>query len=117
MGNIGRNIVALLAGLLGSGVCVAALEAMGHRAVSGRGVFVVAVIGLAVGAIVGGALSVRISGLAAFAWIVAAMLGALALVNVLSFPHPIWFVPAAAAALAAGAWLAVRMAARPEAAR
>ena len=110
----GRNALALLAGLVGSGLCVAALEAIGHQAFSGDGVFVAAVIGLALGAMVGGALAVRISGLAAFGWIVAALLGALSLANVLSFKHPSWFVPAAAIALVLGGWLATRMAPRPK---
>ncbi len=114
MQNLGRNALALLAGLVGSGLCTAALEAVGHQAFTGEAVFVVAVVGLAIGAIVGGGLSVRISGLAIFGWIIAGLLAALSLVNVFSFPHPFWFVPAAAVALLVGGWVSSRMALRPQ---
>lgn len=108
-----RNGLAVLAGLVAASACVAGIEAAGHAFPSRDAVFGAAAGGLGLGALVGGAIASRISRSSAPAWIVAALLGALSLVNVLSFPHPGWFVPAAAALLLLGAWVAVRTAARP----
>jgi hypothetical protein len=113
--SLGRNALALLAGVIGAALLIALVETLGHQVFSGDAMFVVALAGLALGALVGGALSVRISASPVLAWIVAGLLGALSLVNVFSFDHPAWFVPAAAVALVAGAWIASRTAPRPKA--
>lgn len=107
-----RMLGAGVAGLIAASLCIAGVEAIAHRAGSGELLFAAAAAGLGVGAAIGGALAVRIGGRPVLAWIIALLLALLALINVYAFPHPVWFVPAAAAALALGAWIATRAAPR-----
>ena len=101
---VGRNVLAGLGGIIAAGVTVALVEAIGHAAVAGEGVFGVAVGGYALGALVGTAIAQMIADrrTAVAAPVVLAML---ATVNLLSFPHPSWFAPAAVAALTLGWWI------------
>lgn len=103
-----RLILALIAGIFAAGLCVALIEMLAHRIVTGQAVFIVAAFGLGIAAFVGGSIATRISKVSQFAWVIAAVLALLSLVNVVSFSHPIWFVPVAAIALALGAFSAIR---------
>jgi len=111
----GRNGLAMLAGLLMASLtasaCIAGVEAAAHAALPPDALFAAAARGLGAGALVGGAVASRVGRSPAPAWTLAGLLGALSLVNVLSFPHPVWFMPAAALTLLLGAWMAVRVAA------
>jgi len=89
---------------------MALLEALAHRMLTGEQVFAAATGALFLGALVGGSVAVRLAGAALYGWIVAAALALLSAINVLSFPHPAWFVPAAAVAVAVGGWLVTRTA-------
>ena len=106
-----RDWIAPVAGIAAAGLCLIIVEAGAHAALSGDAVFISAAAGLALGALVGGALAIWIGRRAIQAWIVAGALAILSLVNVFSFPHPNWFVAAAGVALASGAWLATKIAA------
>jgi hypothetical protein len=105
-----RKALAVLAGVVASGCLIALAEMLAHGRTSGDGPFIGAVIGYALGAIVGtGVASMIASG--PVARLVPLLLGVLALINVLSFPHPMWFIPASAFALIAGWVLGGRIAA------
>jgi len=110
-----RKTLALVGGMLAATACVAGVEAAGHALLSPGYAFGAAVAALGLGALIGGSVAARVAGTPAFGWIVAAVLAALSLVNVLSFAHPYWFVPAGAAALALGGWAASRATLRAEA--
>ena len=110
----GRPVLALLVGVTGAAICVAALEMLGHRLVDGEAGFAAAVAALGAGALVGGAISVRIGHRGRLAWVVAVVLAAMALWNILSFRHPAWFMPVATLTIIAGAWIATRAAPRQE---
>lgn len=110
-----RNALALGGGLLAAAACVAGTEMVGHALLSPDSAFGATVSALGLGTLIGGSIAVRVAGAPAFAWIIAAVLAALSLVNVLSFAHPYWFVPAVAAALALGGWAASRAASKAEA--
>jgi Kef-type K+ transport system membrane component KefB len=86
-----------------------AVEAIGHALLTGDAVFMAAIGALALGAFLGGWIASWIAGNRLFAWGVAAILMLLSIVNIASFPHPLWFAPAAAAAIVLGAWLAGRL--------
>ncbi len=107
-----RNALALVGGMLAAAACVAGAEMVGHALLSPDAAFVAPVAALGLGTLIGGSIAVRVAGAPTFAWIIAAVLAALSLVNLLSFAHPYWFVPAAAAALALGGWAASRTASR-----
>lgn len=99
-----KRTLAILAGVAAAGLCVAGVEALAHAALQGQGVFAAAVAGYGLGALVGSALAARI-GDRLCAGIVTLVLAGLALVNLLAFPHPLWFAPVAVLALALG-WAA-----------
>lgn len=103
-----RRILAVLAGVLAAGGVIALIEMLVHQQLTGDGRFLGAVIGYGAGALVGTVIAGVIAS-ASVARLIPVMLAGLALINLLSFPHPLWFVPAAAASLLAGwfagAWL------------
>lgn len=105
-----RRVVAVIAGVILASLCIALLETLAHRILAGEPVFVAATGALFVAALVGGSVAVRLARVAICGWVVVVALALLSTINVLSFPHPAWFVPAAAIALAAGGWLATRTA-------
>jgi hypothetical protein len=109
-----RGLIAVIAGIVSAGLCIALIEALAHRMVAGEPVFTAAIGALFAGALVGGSVAVRLAGVARYGWMVAAALALLSAINALSFPHPTWFVPVAAVALAVGGWLATRTAPRLE---
>lgn len=112
-----RKLVGVVAGIVLAGLCIALVEAFAHRMVAGNPAFASAVGALFAGTLIGGMVAARLAGASLYAWVVAAALALLSAINVLSFPHPAWFVPAAVLALAAGGWLAARTAPGREAAR
>ena len=96
-----KRTFAILAGVAAAGVCVAAVEAMGHATLQGQGVFAAAVAGYGLAALIGSAAAVRI-GDRVCAGIVTLVLAMLAVVNLFAFPHPLWFAPVAVLTLALG---------------
>lgn len=107
----GRRILAVLAGVISAGVTVALVEGIGHAAVTGEAVFGVAVGGYALGALVGTVVAQIIADRRT-AVAVPLALAVLAAVNLFSFPHPLWFIPAAAVSLALGWWIGSSLYAR-----
>lgn len=100
----GRNILAVLGGVIAASLIIAATEAVGHDSLQGNARFGAAIFGYGLGALAGTATAKRIvSSRAPVA--VPVILAGLAAINLFSFPHPKWFAPAAVAALALG-WLA-----------
>ena len=83
---------------------VAAVEAAAHRFAGGEATFAFVIAGYLLGAVIGTFIAKRIAGPRS-ATAVPLLLGMLAAVNLFSFPHPVWFAPAAIAALFAG-WVA-----------
>lgn len=100
----GRTALGAVAGVVTAGVVIAAVEGATHARWTGDGPFVGAVLGYGLGAAVGTAVAGRIGGRTAGV-VVPVALAVLALVNVFSFAHPLWFVPAAGVALGVG-WVA-----------
>lgn len=107
-----RTGLAIVAGIVVASLCVMGVEAAGHAALSGEGAFAAAVAGLGLGAFAGGMVAARIGRSTTPAWVVGLLLGVLSLINVFSFSHPMWFVPAAAFALGLATALAARMSPR-----
>lgn len=105
-----RLAASVLLGLFLAGAAIAGLEALIHQTLTGEAIFGGAAAALGIAAAIGGAVAVLLGRTPFGAWLVAGGLGALSLVNMSSFPHPVWFAPAAAAALIAGAWIATRVA-------
>lgn len=99
----------LLLGVFAGGGCIALVELLGHSIFQGKIVFVFAVLGLGFAAFIGGVVSAWISKWSRLPWVIAIILAGLSLMNVLSFKHPVWFVPVAFALIALGAWLASRL--------
>lgn len=96
-----KRTLAILTGVAAAGVCVAAVEAMGHAALQGQGVFAAAVAGYGLAALIGSVIAARI-GDRVCAAIVTLVLAILAVVNLFAFPHPAWFAPVAVLTLALG---------------
>lgn len=103
-----RKILGVLAGTVVAGVTVALVEMVGHARLAGDAVFGVVVIGYGLGALAGTIVATRIAD-RRVAKAVPLILAALAAINLFSFPHPIWFAPAAIAALALGWFLGGRI--------
>ncbi|MFK7955585.1 MAG: hypothetical protein AB8B96_05780 [Lysobacterales bacterium] len=104
-----ENVLALIAGVLAGGATVAAVEALGHGWLQGQAQFVVASVGLGVATLMGGSVSAWISKAAIIPLLVAAVLTCLMVVNVFSFPHPVWFLPAALMSIGAGSAVVWRL--------
>lgn len=100
---VGRTILAVVGGVIAAGGTIALVEVVGHAVVSDAAVFGVAVLGYGVGAVVGALVTTLIAGRRA-AIAIPVILAVLAATNLFSFPHPAWFAPAAAGALALGWW-------------
>lgn len=100
---VGRKIIGVVAGILCAGVVIALVESVGHAIGRGAAVFGFAAGGYGLGAAVGTAVATVIAG-ARVAVAVPLVLAVLAAINLFAMPHPMWFVPAAVVALAAGWW-------------
>ena len=107
-----RKVLAVGGGVLLAGLCIASIEGLAHRVTAGEPVFAAALSALFAGALLGGGFAVGLTRSALCGWIVVAALGLLSAANVASFPHPAWYVPAAAVVLLTGGWLATRFSAR-----
>lgn len=106
-----RKGAAILAGVIAGGCCIALIEGIGHKILSGEGAFVAAAAGLGAGAFAGSLVATWLArGGRMPAAAVAALLAGLSAANILSFEHPSWFIPAALAALAIGGWAGWRTA-------
>lgn len=101
-----RNGLAVVAGVMAAGCVIALTEMLSHALSADAGPFIGAIVGYGLGAMLGTAVAGTIAW-GPVAGLVPALLGVLALINVLSFKHPIWFTPAAALALIVG-WLVGR---------
>ncbi|WP_285713738.1 hypothetical protein [Erythrobacter oryzae] len=106
-----RKIGGVVGGVLATGLVIAGVETAGHSIASGEAVFALAVAGYGLGALAGSAVCAALAG-RSLSIAVPLVLGVLALINLFAFPHPVWFVPAAAIALASGWWLGARLAER-----
>lgn len=84
-------------------VVIALVEIVAHAFVDGERTFGGAIVRYGMGALAGSTVARRIGGRRASVT-VPLLLGVLAGVNVMSFPHPGWFVPTAMIALGSG-WL------------
>lgn len=101
-----RSALGLLAGIVVAGLVVAVIEAAGHALLTGDAVFGTVLLAYALGAAAGSSVAFVVIRRKR-AWVPAAiclLLAALALQNVTAFPHPVWFAPAAAAAIVLGGW-------------
>lgn len=107
-----RPLLAFLAGLVAAGLTIAVVEAVAHGAVSGEALFGAVAAGYGLGALVGGVVANRLSPARWPGIVVTLALAALALLNLVTIAHPVWFVPVAALALAAGHLAAGRLARR-----
>lgn len=105
---IGRRVLGILAGVLAAGLVVALAEAVGHAAATEPMVFGVVVIGYGLGSLAGTVTTVAIADRRT-AIAVPLILAVLAAINLFSFPHPLWFAPVAAAALALGWWVGAHL--------
>jgi hypothetical protein len=106
-----RKISAVAVGVVVAGGVIALTESAAHGRLGGEGPFIGAVIGYGLGAAAGTVVAAKIAS-AGMARLVPVLLALLALINLFAFPHPIWFVPAAAAALAAGCYIGLWLAGR-----
>jgi len=104
-----KTILALLAGTFAGGGTIALVEMIGHKAAEGETLFGIAAAGLGIAAFVGGAISNLIDKTNILPWVIAAILAALSVMNVMSFKHPGWFIPVGFALLALGAWLSIQV--------
>ncbi|MBB3032925.1 hypothetical protein [Alteriqipengyuania lutimaris] len=95
-------------GVFGSGLAIMLLEKTVHSRLEGTTMFVAVVVIYAVAAVLGAVLSGWIGGTWA-AVAVGVLLAALAAMNTFAMPHPIWFIPASALAIAAGCWIGLRL--------
>jgi hypothetical protein len=107
-----RKVGAVVAGVVVAGVVIGLAETTAHGALSGDGVFAAVCVAQGLGAAVGGGLAAKLGGSGALGWVVAAVLLGLSLMNVFSFAHPAWFVPAVVVALGAGARLGIALGTR-----
>jgi len=104
-----RTTLGIVAGVLAAGASVAVIETFAHTIVSGQSVFILAAIGLGLAAFIGGIIAAFIAKVGTAAWVIAAILALLSIVNIVSFPHPIWFAPVAGLCLVIGAWASTRL--------
>lgn len=110
-----RTVGAAILGVLVGGLAIAGIEVIIHQGLKGESVFGAAAVALGIAAAIGGALAARLGRSALSAWMVVGGLGALSLVNVFSFSHPVWFTPAAAASLLVAGWVSSQVARRTSA--
>lgn len=134
---MGRNIAAVIAGVIVGGGIIFLAEMVGasfyplpagvdmgdpeqaRATVAARpaGAMVMVLLGWCLGALGGGALAARLARHAPdrHALVVGAILLALAVLNMVMLPHPLWMWPAAIVGVPASAWLGARLATRPAA--
>lgn len=105
-----RIVGAAILGVFFGGLAIAGMESIIHSTLKGESAFAPAILALGLAAVVGGAPAAWLGRSGVSAWLVAGGLGALSLVNVFSFPHPVWFTPAAGVSLLLGGWVASRVA-------
>jgi len=105
-----RYVLGVATGTLAAGASVAVVEAAAHALLSGGPMFAAAAAAIGLGAFVGTLVANRISGRRGAGVAVIALLAILSLMNILSFAHPAWFVPAGLAMLAAGGWAGASLA-------
>ncbi len=98
----------ILAGVFAGGLSLGLIEMAGHQIATGDAKFAIAAVGLGVAGFFGGLVALFIGRAKWLAWAIATLLMALSLINVFSFPHPIWFVPLAGFSLLIGALAANR---------
>ena len=110
--SIGRRALAVVAGVVAAGVAIGLMEAAAHSAMDGEALFGAVCVAQGLAAALGGGIAAKWGGSAVLGWIVAAILLALSLGNVFSFPHPGWFVPLVTLAVGAGAQVGIVAAAR-----
>ncbi len=107
-----RRAGAVVVGVVVAGLVIGLAEAGAHGAFSGEGVFAAVCVAQGLGAAAGGGLATKLGGRGVLGWVVAAVLLVLSLMNVFSFAHPVWFVPAVVVALGAGGRLGIEWASR-----
>jgi hypothetical protein len=116
-----RTLLGLLAGIAGMFACVVAIELAAHllfAVPSDRGPVPLAVQMLVLfayfaGALVGGWIAIRLSGVRWSAWAIAAVVIAGAIWSMFLIPHPQWMQIAAVVTPALGAMAAVHLARTP----
>jgi hypothetical protein len=101
-----RNVVSTLSAIIASAAVIAGCEAVAHATLTGEARFVAVTVGYGLGALAGSTIA-TFMGLPRVALAVSVLLAVLAVVNLLSFPHPWWFTPVAFLTLTAG-WLVGR---------
>lgn len=107
-----RNGLGTLLGLILAAIVIATVEEFARtpRGVDDSAPFATALLGYALGALVGATLAARIARRGRIAAVVVAVvLAALAVVDVASFAHPLWFLPLAIAIFVAGGWAGARL--------
>jgi hypothetical protein len=109
-----RKIAGVVGGVFAAGLVIAGMETAGHSLATGEAVFALVVAGYGLGVLAGTAVCAAVAGRGP-SIAVPVLLGGLALINLFAFPHPVWFVPAAAAVLVAGWKIGTRMPTRIEA--
>jgi FtsH-binding integral membrane protein len=106
----GRLFSGVAAGVLVSGAVIGVWEMAAHSVLRRDPLFLAVALGYGVGGLFGSAVAAWLADRGAALTVVIAV-AALAAVNLLSFPHPLWFAPVAALFLTSGGWLGARMAA------
>ncbi len=109
MANWIRPLLGGTAGVFAGGASLGVVEMIGHGVSEGQTLFAFAAGGLGIAGLVGGSLAAWIGRNSHLVWVIAVLLGALSLVNVFSFPHPVWFVPVAFLLLGIGGAVAFQL--------
>lgn len=107
---IGRNLGAVVAGVVAAGAVIAVVEMLIHAMAEGDVVFGAVAVGYGLGALAGTWLALKISHLRVVGIVVTALLAALAVSNFFFVEHPFWFTPLAAVLFAMGSWMGNRLA-------
>lgn len=108
----GRSTLGIVAGTLTAGLVIASVEALAHGRAAGDALFGAVAGAYGLGAFGGSLVALRLSGARWTAVVVTMVLALLAIINLFAMPHPMWFVPVAAAMLAAGHFAAIGAARR-----
>lgn len=105
MNPVVKDGLVLLGGVVAASVVIAGVEYAGHAVLRGDLVFAGPIAAYFAAALVGGVLAALFAPHpAAVGFGIAGVLALLTAINVMSFTHPAWFLPAAIAAQAAGAF-------------
>lgn len=113
MAAVGRQVAGVIAGIILCMIIIMGVEMAGHMVLTGEALFAGPVVAYLIAAAAGGFVAIKVAGLRRW-WLPAIVAGVLALgtvMNLTMMEHPVWFAPAAAAALALGyaaAWRATR---------